>query len=245
MQDGGNASESAAAPPRKRKVPPPKLSAMLPCLLGAMAPLPVIMAAMDRVEGEGRPGKTPVLYEFNKLFKLCGRSAVRRPLPPPGLRADCSPFPARPTGVLFPAFLLAARMAIKYVLGATSPKIVHDRLFQHARLQHCAGPGKETLVVRAKEAGRRPFDRWLAPDEADKRCTNTCRFAVLTMLTVSGVRALVYTATLLVKNQDNSKIPDDEISKEFMSDHVFLGISIACLARFELYCCLECLGSNK
>jgi len=55
----------------------------------------------------------------------------------------------------------------------------------------------------------------------------------------------VYTATLLVKNQDNSKIPDNEISKEFMSDHVFLGISIACLARFELYCCLECLGSNK
>ena len=72
-----------------------------------------------------------------------------------------------------------------------------------------------------------------------------CRFSLYVLLTVSGVRALVYLATLLVKNQDSSKLPEDEISKEFMSDHIFLGICITCLARFELYCCMESLGSNK
>lgn len=76
--DEGNAGPQPSVQPRlKKRVPPPKLSAMLPFLLGAVAPIPIIMAAMDKVEGETKPEKTPVLYEFNKLFKLCGGSSVR------------------------------------------------------------------------------------------------------------------------------------------------------------------------
>jgi hypothetical protein len=82
----------AEGKPRKRALRP-KLSAMLPFVLGCLAPVPIYMAAMDKVPGEKAP-KYPVLYEFNKLFKLCGG-----PLPPPP--------PPSPTPASFPGCVRA------------------------------------------------------------------------------------------------------------------------------------------
>ena len=52
------------------------------------------------------------------------------------------------------------------------------------------------------------------------------------------MRVVMYYITLLLKDADEEK-------RDVMSDHVFLAMSIVCLARFELYCCLETLESNK
>lgn len=80
MEDS-NTGAGAETKPRKR-APQPKLSAMLPFVLGCLAPVPIFMAAMDKVPGEKAP-KYPVLYEFNKLFKLCGGPLPPRPPPSP------------------------------------------------------------------------------------------------------------------------------------------------------------------
>ena len=77
MEDESHGDAAAGEVPatrktHRKKLPAPKLSAMIPFALGCAAPIPILMAAMDKVPGEGRPPKTPVLYEFNVLFKLCG-----------------------------------------------------------------------------------------------------------------------------------------------------------------------------
>ena len=76
----------AEGKPRKR-APQPKLSAMLPFVLGCLSPVPIFMAAMDKVPGERAP-RYPVLYEFNKLFKLCG--GPLSPRLPPSPAAACA-----------------------------------------------------------------------------------------------------------------------------------------------------------
>ena len=68
---GAGAGAGADGKARRKRAPPPKLSAMIPFVLGCLAPVPIMMGAMDKVSGEKAP-RTPVLYEFNKLFKLCG-----------------------------------------------------------------------------------------------------------------------------------------------------------------------------
>ena len=68
---------------RQEKRPPARLSVIVPFILGCAAPIPIILASMDQMEGQTRPSsKTPVLYEFNKLFKLCGRFALLAALSP-------------------------------------------------------------------------------------------------------------------------------------------------------------------
>lgn len=75
----------------RKCAPRPKLSAMLPFVLGCLAPVPIFIAAMDKVPGEKAP-RYPVLYEFNKLFKLCGGSLP--PPPPPAVAAFARAGPA-------------------------------------------------------------------------------------------------------------------------------------------------------
>ena len=71
--DATISSEAATDGKARRKKSPPRVSAILPLLLGCLAPIPILLASMDKVPGQTRPAsKTPVLYEFNKLFKLCG-----------------------------------------------------------------------------------------------------------------------------------------------------------------------------
>lgn len=65
-----------------------------------------------------------------------------------------------------------------------------------------------------------------------------CRFSTVTCAVVSAIRAVVYYITLLLKDADEEK-------RDVMSDHVFLAISIVCLARYELYCCLQTQKSNR
>jgi hypothetical protein len=79
----------AEGKPRKR-APQPKLSAMLPFVLGCLAPVPIFMAAMEKVPGEKAP-RYPVLYEFNQLFKLCGGPLLPRPSPSPAACARDGP----------------------------------------------------------------------------------------------------------------------------------------------------------
>ena len=78
---GAGAGTGADDKARRKRTPPPKLSAMIPFALGCLAPVPIMMGALDKVPGEKAP-RTPVLYEFNKLFKLCG-APVRVPAPAP------------------------------------------------------------------------------------------------------------------------------------------------------------------
>ena len=83
-----NGAEAAAvpAPQRQKKKLRVNFAAVLPLMMGCAAPLPVLLGATDKVHGETRPNsKTPVLYEFNQLFKMCGafsrfRVLAARPL---------------------------------------------------------------------------------------------------------------------------------------------------------------------
>ena len=79
------------------------------------------------------------------------------------------------------------------------------------------------------------------------------KFALTVVAVVSAVRALVYFATLMVHDAEDTvkdisaavKQQRSSTGSELMSDHVFLAISIISLARFELYCCLDTFKSNK
>ena len=67
--------------PRNRET---NLPAVSPLVLGCAAPIPIVMAWMDKVPGQNRPtSKTPVLYDFNRLFKICGLQPFRPSLAPP------------------------------------------------------------------------------------------------------------------------------------------------------------------